>query len=1010
MALGLAAGLAVAGPLLAQDDPLGAGGGAIFRLQPVSAFEQGCFPPCLCPILYRDQLRGTMKLVHTGSDGAVDTYQVRDVYWRISGDISPLRVVGGGQYRIGTPHPALVIEHRMELDLQINNEAVQHFDSGWVPVEQFGGIHIAVSMNGMFCFDTVFYIHALRVPDAEIIPYALRPGSTFQRGCWDPCDCPLGEELPMAGTFGLVALAPDASFNDYAVVDVDWHVLMSNAGVSTPIRGFGAYQVAPDLQRQRMSLALEIGQEPRAHFDSGDAAAGAIFPDIDVVVSEHGMVCFDTALHVVAGPQGQVCGGIAGIPCEDPNEFCKLPEGHCCCDFFGICTPIPQACPTVWDPVCGCDGMTYGNECEADAASVSIDHRGPCDGEGACCTDIGGIPLPVPVCTGATQENCEAAGGFFEGPGTICREAEACCPTSPNGECVDREPFCCVSFGGVPLGPGTSCGDVSIPVECGQICGGIAGIPCEEPDTFCKLPEGHCCCDFFGVCTPIPQGCPDVWDPVCGCDGTTYGNECEADAAGVSIDHRGPCGPVCCNPNDRPPSFEPVWCCQDGSWLPDDGDGMPDCPLGPACCGGPFGEQCYPQQGPQFCKYPEGVCGSAADGGGLCTPIPQACPEIYDPVCGCDGVTYSNECFADAAAVSVLHHGPCGPPCPAVRTLDGPNGTPCAGAALNVQIVLSPPAGAAAIAVEDSPPAGWSVANISDGGTFDAVNGKVKWGPFFPPFPPELSYDAAPTANQDDGACFDGLISIDGVNETICGDSCVDPCCPFMAADLPQPECGECPSAGCDACNAGVCRDHRIALCELIGYACQWHRGCHDDISGMTRAAFIWRNGECYCWDDGGANWIPAGCPAPGTGCCGGRIALEAPMYGAGLNRAEDIGARINPFDPLSQPSISGATQNVSVKVIPPPGTSAVALEVVVPKGWTVESVHQGGAWDERHRKVKWGPLFGDGIQRLSFEVRAAVPAAKTIRDSAREPKRAVFKGTVSFDGLNRPLKADQSD
>ena len=36
-----------------------------------------------------------------------------------------------------------------------------------------------------------------------------------------------------------------------------------------------------------------------------------------------------------------------------------------------------------------------------------------------------------------------------------------------------------------------------------------------------------------------------------------------------------------------------------------------------------------------------------------------ACIQIYDPVCGSDGRTYSNDCFASAAGVEIAHQGEC---------------------------------------------------------------------------------------------------------------------------------------------------------------------------------------------------------------------------------------------------------------------------------------------------------------------------------------------------------------
>lgn len=76
---------------------------------------------------------------------------------------------------------------------------------------------------------------------------------------------------------------------------------------------------------------------------------------------------------------GQICGGIAGLVCPS-GEFCQNPPGTCLVsDQQGTCELVPEVCTLQLAPVCGCDGMTYDNDCFRSAARVSKAHDGPCD-------------------------------------------------------------------------------------------------------------------------------------------------------------------------------------------------------------------------------------------------------------------------------------------------------------------------------------------------------------------------------------------------------------------------------------------------------------------------------------------------------------------------------------------------------------------------------------------------------------------------------------------------------
>lgn len=232
-------------------------------------------------------------------------------------------------------------------------------------------------------------------------------------------------------------------------------------------------------------------------------------------------------------------------------------------------------------------------------------------------------------------------------------------PTICAGVVCEADEFCCFRTGQCATPGDGSC----VPPDTGPLdCASNADC---EADEFCRSP-GELCVGA-GVCTPRDYRTCSRNAPHCGCDGRTYQNACEAEEAGIRVARfPGECGseggddpsdpdhPATCGTDENCTGTS---CCHiTGLCLP------PDCP---DCCFDPTDQPgFYPCGSDAYCaRFTRGdFCNAVGcEGPGVCAQSGSSCLGTLDPVCGCDGSTYTNASCAQRDAVRVDYVGECVP-------------------------------------------------------------------------------------------------------------------------------------------------------------------------------------------------------------------------------------------------------------------------------------------------------------------------------------------------------------
>lgn len=334
--------------------------------------------------------------------------------------------------------------------------------------------------------------------------------------------------------------------------------------------------------------------------------------------------------------------------------------GHMPCIDSSLIDPN-LACIQIYDPVCGCDGVTYGNKCEAVYHhGITRWTPGACGTSGCRAGFVWSYGIVPPTIFFTDNSTGHASGWHWDfGDGTTSAQQNPSHNYPHPGSYVVCLTITCVDPNG----------NTSTDTWC---------------DTIYHAPG---CIDPTLIDTM--HACPDVYQPVCGCDSVTYSNSCEAKFYhGITAWTAGPCqNTVLCDANfsfhigtsanPRTVAFTNLSTGPATTWSWDFGDGTASNQKNPThtyAHGGRY-QVCLTISGSALTCH-DTFCDSIIISGCIDPSLirPNAvCPATYQPVCGCDSVTYYNACIAEKRhGVTRWTPGPCSNNCQANFTIAYP--------------------------------------------------------------------------------------------------------------------------------------------------------------------------------------------------------------------------------------------------------------------------------------------------------------------------------------------------